>query len=80
MQVQSDILQKPIDRPKMVETTAFGAAFLAGLATGVWSDVTEITKIRESDKVFEPEMAKEDADKLHSTWMRAVERAGKWEV
>ena len=80
MQFQSDILQKPIDRPKMVETTAFGAAFLAGLATGVWSDVTEITRIRESDRIFEPEMAKDDADKLHSTWMRAVERAGKWEI
>lgn len=80
LQFQSDILQKPIDRPKMVETTAFGAAFLAGLAVGVWSDVTEITKIRESDRIFEPVMAKDDADKLHSTWLRAVERAGKWDV
>lgn len=79
MQFQSDILQKPIDRPKMVETTAFGAAFLAGLATGVWSDVSEITKIRESDRVFQPEMSVEDAGKLHSTWLRAVERSSKWE-
>ncbi|MDO4567042.1 MAG: glycerol kinase GlpK [Oscillospiraceae bacterium] len=79
MQFQSDILQKPIDRPKMVETTAFGAAFLAGLATGVWKDVGEIRAIRESDRIFEPAMAVEDANKLHNTWLRAVERAAKWE-
>ena len=79
MQFQSDILQKPIDRPEMVETTAFGAAFLAGLATGVWSDISEITKIRVSDRIFEPKMDKTEAEKLHGTWLRAVERAGKWE-
>ncbi len=56
MQFQSDILRKPIDRPKMVETTAFGAAFLAGLAVGVWKDIGDIASIRESDRVFTPEM------------------------
>ncbi len=79
MQFQSDVLQKPIDRPKMVETTAFGAAFLAGLATGVWKDVSEIITLRKSDRVFMPEMTKEEAEKLHGTWLRAVDRASKWE-
>lgn len=79
MQFQSDILRKPIDRPKMVETTAFGAAFLAGLAAGVWSDIGDIADIRESDRVFEPQMEPEQADKLHKTWLRAVERAAKWD-
>lgn len=79
LQFQADILQKPIDRPRMVETTAFGAAFLAGLATGVWNDVSEIITLRKSDRVFMPEMEPEKAEKLHKTWLRAVERASKWE-
>ena len=79
MQFQSDILRKPIDRPKMVETTAFGAAFLAGLAAGVWNDVSDIKAIRESDRIFEAQMDAEKAEKLHKTWLRAVERAAKWE-
>lgn len=79
MQFQSDILRKPIDRPQMVETTAFGAAFLAGLATGVWSDISDITSIRKSDRIFEAQMDPEKAERLHRTWLRAVERAAKWE-
>lgn len=79
MQFQSDILRKPIDRPQMVETTAFGTAFLAGLATGVWSDISDITSIRKSDRIFEAQMEPEKADSLHRTWLRAVERAAKWE-
>ena len=79
MQFPSDILRKPIDRPKMVETTAFGAAFLAGLAAGVWNDIGDITAIRESDRIFEAQMEAEKAEKLHKTWLRAVERAAKWE-
>lgn len=79
MQFQSDLLRKPIDRPQMVETTAFGAAFLAGLATGIWSSVDEIKKLRKSDRVFEPIMDESDAEKLHATWLRAVERSANWE-
>ena len=79
LQFQSDLLRKPIDRPQMVETTAFGAAFLAGLATGVWSNVDEIKKLRKSDRVFEPIMDESDAEKLHATWLRAVERSANWE-
>lgn len=79
LQFQSDLLRKPIDRPQMVETTAFGAAFLAGLATGVWSSVDEISKLRKSDRIFEPVMDEKEAKKLHATWLRAVERSAKWE-
>ena len=79
LQFQSDLLRKPIDRPQMVETTAFGAAFLAGLATGVWSSVDEIKKLRKSDRIFEPVMDESDAEKLHATWLRAVERSANWE-
>ncbi len=79
MQFQSDILRKPIDRPKMVETTAFGAAFLAGLAVGVWNDMSDIAGIRESDRVFTPQMDEAEAAALHHKWLRAVERAAKWE-
>lgn len=79
LQFQSDLLRKPIDRPQMVETTAFGAAFLAGLATGVWSSVDEIKKLRKSERVFEPVMDESDAEKLHATWLRAVERSANWE-
>ena len=79
MQFESDLLRKPIDRPKMVETTAFGAAFLAGLATGVWKSVEDIHNIRIADRIFTPEMPEEDAVMLHKKWLRAVERAAKWE-
>lgn len=79
LQFQSDILQKPIDRPRMVETTAFGAAFLAGLAVGVWNDIGDIAALRESDRIFTAKMPVENAQKLHSTWLKAVERAGSWE-
>lgn len=79
MQFQSDILRKPIDRPKMVETTAFGAAFLAGLAAGVWNDIGDIAGIRESDRIFEPVMDSQQAVSLHQKWLKAVERSAKWE-
>lgn len=79
LQFQSDILGKPIDRPKMVETTAFGAAFLAGLAVGLWDDMSEITSLRRSDRVFVPEMDENEAAKLYAKWLKAVERAAKWE-
>ena len=79
MQFQSDILRKPIDRPKMIETTAFGAAFLAGLAVGVWKDINDISSIRQSDRIFEPDMDLQEAQALHKKWLKAVERSAKWE-
>ena len=78
MQFQADILNKPIDRPKMVETTAFGAAFLAGLATGVWNDISDISAIRQSQRIFTPSMDQAEVAKYLKDWKRAVERAAAW--
>ncbi len=80
MQFQADILRRPIDRPRLVETTALGAAFLAGLHTGVWSDIGDILGLRTVDCVFTPMMDPADAENYHSTWKRAVSRAGGWEI
>ena len=79
MQIQSDLIRTPVNRPKMVETTALGAAFLAGLAVGFWKDIDEIKEIREVDRVFTPQMSEEDRDKLYKGWKKAVKRAMDWE-
>lgn len=78
MQIQSDMIRTNVNRPKMVETTAIGAAYLAGLATGFWKDTDEISKIREVDKVFEPKMDIEKREKRYRGWLRAVERSRDW--
>ncbi len=78
MQFQADILQRPIDRPSSVETTALGAAFLAGLSAGVWSSVEDIKALRHTQRQFEPAMAPEQAKKLLDGWHKAVERAANW--
>ena len=79
MQFQSDILGKPIDRPYMVETTALGAAFLAGLHAGVWNSVEDITQIRQSGGLFEPKMSREEVELLCERWKKAVSCAQGWE-
>ena len=79
MQFQADILRCPIDRPAMVETTALGAAFLAGLHAGVWSNMTDIIRIRESNCIFRPKMDAQLARDYVDRWHRAVERAKAWE-
>ena len=79
MQFQADILRCPIDRPAMVETTALGAAFLAGLCAGIWNDMDDIVSIRESEHIFRPQMDAETAQKLCRRWHKAVERARSWE-
>ncbi len=79
MQFQADILRCPIDRPVMVETTALGAAFLAGLHVGVWKDVSDIARIRESAAIFRPKMDVKQAEAYCRRWHKAVERARNWE-
>ena len=79
MQFQSDLLGVPVDRPDMVETTAQGAAWLAGLHAGVWSDINELEKSRRSQQVFMPAMREQEIGKLYAKWKRAVERARSWE-
>ena len=78
MQIQADLLGIPVDRPAQVETTAFGAAALAGLAAGVWKDTGELEKLRRSQHVFPPLRSGEDCGRAYRRWQRAVERARAW--
>ena len=78
MQIQSDMIRTNVNRPKMVETTAIGAAYLAGLATGFWESTDEIAKIRQVDKIFEPQMDMAKREKRYRGWLRAVERSRDW--
>jgi glycerol kinase len=79
MQFQADILNAPVVRPKIIETTALGAAFLAGLAVGYWKDTSEIESIWQTDRVFEPKMKTDRVMELRSQWRRALERSKDWE-
>ena len=78
MQIQSDLIRTPVNRPKMVETTALGAAYLAGLAVGFWKDTNELAQIRQVDKLFEPKMDIADRNKYYNGWLRAVDRSRDW--
>ena len=75
MQFQADLLQTPIERPKMVETTALGAAFLAGLGTGVWAGTRELQQTWRAGKRFTPKMKLEVREEHLKRWRKAVERA-----
>jgi glycerol kinase len=73
MQTQCDLISIPVDRPKMRETTALGAAFAAGLAVGVWKDFDELKKINTvGGTVFESKMPKEASKKMFERWEKAV--------
>ena len=78
LQIQSDMIRTIVDRPKTVETTALGAAYLAGLAVGYWKDRDEIAQNREIEKIFTPKMEKSHRDELYKGWKRAVERSRDW--
>ena len=73
-QFQADVLGIPVDRPRNLETTAAGAAYLAGLATGFWSDPAEITDLRQVDRVFEPQRQQDWRDGQMEGWKKAVRR------
>ncbi|SDO24776.1 glycerol kinase [Psychrobacillus sp. OK028] len=73
MQFQSDLLNLPVELAKLNETTALGAAFLAGLATGFWKDSQELSNLRESQKRYEPKMEIAKSDQLYKGWKKAVE-------
>ena len=72
---QADILGMQVRRPKILETTAMGAAFLAGLAVGVWQDQAQISKLWQQEKMFAPRISGEESAHLMEGWGRAVERA-----
>ena len=77
-QFQADILGVPVERPAVAETTALGAAYLAGLATGFWADRDEVAKNHQIEARFQPAMAAPDRERLYAGWLRAVERARAW--
>ena len=72
MQFQSDILGVPVERPVVNETTALGAAYLAGLAVGYWKDKSDVIKNYQVERTFEPEMEPAKREKLYAGWLQAV--------
>jgi len=80
MQFQADVLGVPVIRPQVTETTALGAAYLAGLATGFWSGESEIRAQRQNDVRFEPKQNAADVAACRSRWKEAVERSRRWNV
>ena len=75
MQFQADLLGVPVERPRMIETTALGAAFLAGLATGIWKDRGEISRNWKVGKRFEPRMSADEREAHLARWRKALEAA-----
>ncbi len=78
MQFQSDMLNTKVIRPEIIETTALGAAYLAGLAVGYWKNTEEIQKQWQVDRVFEPAMNEEERNQLSKGWQKAVKTAKVW--
>ncbi len=78
MQFQADLLGIPVRRPAVLETTALGAAYLAGLATGFWPDIETIAEHRQEGTVFEPKAERKTIDKIQAKWRDAVERSKGW--
>jgi glycerol kinase len=79
LQFQADILQTPVVRPTVLETTALGAAYLAGLATGFYQSIDDVRSHWQADRTFEPDMPADQAQALRDRWRQAVERAKGWE-
>jgi glycerol kinase len=78
MQFQADILGTEVHRPKVIESTAMGAAFLAGIQVGIWTQ-EDIDQSRPMNRIFKPTFEKEKRDLLYKTWQKAVERTKGWE-
>ena len=78
MQIQADLLGVPVVRPKVLETTALGAAYLAGLAVGFWQDAGDIQRNWQVDRVFEPTLSRDRAGEMMAGWAKAVERSKQW--
>jgi glycerol kinase len=80
LQFQADVLGIPVVRSKITETTALGAAYLAGLAIGFWKDKAELATHWQADKVFTTQMPRTEARNLREKWSEAVKRAMDWKV
>ena len=79
MQLQADVLNTEVIRPREIETTALGAAFAAGLGHGFWKDLQSLEELVATDKCWTPNMDAEERDRLYSEWNKAVERTLNWE-
>ena len=79
MQIQADLLNTRVNRPRCVESTALGAACLAGLAVGVFTSTKDIAAQWESERIFEPQIDTAEREKRLLGWRRALERAMNWE-
>jgi glycerol kinase len=79
MQFQADILGVPVARPKVIETTALGAAFLAGLAVGFWESPADVSQAWQIDRRFEPTMSADESAVRRARWTKALTRAKDWE-
>jgi glycerol kinase len=80
MQFQADILGSSVTRPSEFETTALGAAYLAGLGVGVFHDLDALEKLWQLNRVFEPAMPPGTSEKQKKQWRRAVERSKGWSI
>ena len=78
MQFQADIIDVPVVRPKVLESTALGAAFAAGIAVQVWKDVDEIKLLYEPDGQFDPQMSESEREKNWAGWKKAIVRSMGW--
>lgn len=78
MQFQSDLLNTRVVRPSITETTALGAAYLAGLAVGYWNGIDEVQKYWQKEKVFTPLMDDDKRGRLQKEWKRAIRAAQAW--
>jgi glycerol kinase len=78
LQIQADVLGVPVIRPHITETTALGAAYLAGLAVGFWSDEAELAALWQIERRFEPRLSAEQRAERMAGWQRAVQRSLHW--
>jgi glycerol kinase len=78
MQFQADILDMRVVRPKILESTAMGAGYLAGLGEGIWESIDDIEKLWQEDKAFAQNCEKELVEKWHSGWKKALDRSKGW--
>ena len=78
MQGQADLRNGPVVRPRVTETTALGAAYMAGQACGYWRDEVELEQNWQVDKVWRPEMGEKERERLYGRWRKAVDRTLNW--
>jgi glycerol kinase len=78
MQFQADILNVPVEVAAVQETTALGAAYLAGLGSGFWSSLSELSSRWRAERTYEPRMSADQRESLYHDWLRAVERSRGW--